>query len=126
MTMITFAEDDTYLPVTMKQFEELTNEILTSINQVTAPHALDADYTAQILMSAIHAYDHKHGLVSKKELFESCINRISCHVTYHAVQEIQNRMKTKQDETKANNPESASQPTEPGLQLVNEDPDQSY
>lgn len=126
MTMITFAEDDTYLPVTMKQFEELTNEILISVNQVTAPNALDGDYMAQILMSAIHAYDHKHGLVSKKELFESCINRISCHVTYHAVQEIQARMKAKQEEAKANNPESASQPTEPGLQLVNEDPDQSY
>lgn len=113
MIEITFAEDKTYLPVTMKQFEDLTNEVLLAINQVTAPHNLDADYTAQILMSAIHALDHKHGLVSKKDLFESCINRISCHVTYHAVQEIQARMKAKQEKTGLN-PDTA-------LQLVDDE-----
>lgn len=87
--------DEINLPVTMQQFEDLTNEILVAINQVAAPNALDADYTAQILMGAIHALDHKHGYVKKSELFESCINRISCHVTYHAVQEIQTRLKAK-------------------------------
>lgn len=91
----TFKCNDTYLPVTMDQFQTLTNEILTAINTVCAPHFLDSDYAAQILMSAIHALDHKHGHVKKSDLFESCINRISCHVTYHAVNEIQTRIKAK-------------------------------
>jgi hypothetical protein len=88
-----FDQDETYLPLTMKQFEDLTNEVLTKLNGILAPNALDADYTAQILMSAIHALDHKHGIVTKTDLFNSCVNRISCHVTYHAVQEIQERLK---------------------------------
>lgn len=100
MSQLGFFEiDETFLPVTMKQFEDLTNEVLTQVNLVTAPHALDADYMAQILMSAIHALDHKHGWVSKSALFRSCINRISCHVTYHAVEEIQRRMKAKAEES---------------------------
>ena len=90
--MANFPVDKDYLPVTMQQFEDLTNEMLVEINKRCAPHALDANYVAQILMSAIHALDHKHGRVSKTELFDSCINRISCHVTYHAVQEIQKRL----------------------------------
>ncbi len=92
----TFTNNVTYLPVTMQQFEELTNEILAAINEVAAPHFLSADYAAQILMSAIHALDHKHGRVEKSDLFESCINRISCHVTYHAIEEIQKRLKAEQ------------------------------
>ncbi len=93
MTTQKFEENETYLPVTMQQFESLTNEVLTKVNEVCNPHFLNADYMAQILMSAIHALDHKHGLVKKSDLFESCINRISCHITYHAVQEIQAKLK---------------------------------
>lgn len=86
-------EKKIYLPVTMQQFETLTNEILAEVNQLSDPHFLDANYMAQVLMGAIHAYDHKVGMVNKSELIESCVNRISCHVTYHAVQEIQNKLK---------------------------------
>ncbi len=114
-----FKNDSTYMPVTMQQFESLTNEILTEINKITAmgtkdgeaPSSLNADYAAQILMSALHAYKHETGLVSKIELFESCINRISCHVTYHAVNEIQERLKKQLKETS-----SEEQPK--GLHLV--------
>lgn len=91
--MANFPVDKGYLPVTMQQFEELTNEILSEINNLCAPHFLDANYVAQVLMGAIHAYDHKVGWVSKSELFDSCVNRISCHVTFHAVQEIQAKIK---------------------------------
>lgn len=93
----TFKQNETYLPVTMEQFQTLTNEMLTAINTHTNPHFIDADYTAQILMSAIHAMDHKFGWIKKSDLFDSCMNRISCHVTYHAVQEIQTRLKAKQE-----------------------------
>lgn len=85
-------KDATYLPVTMDQFQELTNELLTPINELCRPNFLSGDYFAQILMSAIHAYDHKTGMVYKSELFESCVNRISCHVTFHAVEEIRKRL----------------------------------
>lgn len=94
-----FKNNTTFLPVTMKQFEELTNEILTAINMLSNPHFLEADYMAQVLMSAIHAMDHKYGTVRKSDLFESCLNRISCHVTYHAVEEIQKKIKAKALET---------------------------
>lgn len=95
MPKATFKDDLTHLPLTMEQFQGLTNEILEKVNKFCAPHFLDADYLAQILMSAIHAMDHKIGYAKKSELFASCINRISCHVTYHAVQEIQGRIKAK-------------------------------
>jgi hypothetical protein len=90
-----FKVGGTHLPVTMEQFQDLTNEILVEINKLSKPHFLEADYVAQIVMSAIHAMDHKIGYVKKQELLASCINRISCHVTYHAVQEIQARIKAK-------------------------------
>lgn len=91
--MATFQTPSGYLPITMQQFEDMTNELLVEINKLCDPHFLDANYVAQVLMSAIHAYDHKVGWVSKSELFDSCVNRISCHVTYHAVQEIQAKVK---------------------------------
>ncbi len=92
----TFPKDTTYLPVTMEQFEALTNEILTAVNEVSTPHFIEADYLAQVLMGAIHALKHETGMIKKTELFESCINRISCHVTYHVVQEIQAKLKAKE------------------------------
>jgi hypothetical protein len=85
----------TPLPITMDQFQALTNEILVEINKLCAPHFLDSDYVAQIVMSAIHAMDHKIGYIKKADLLAGCINRISCHVTYHAVQAIQERIKAK-------------------------------
>lgn len=93
MEVYKFEIDETYFPCTMLQFEELTNEILTAVNTVTNPHFLTGDYLAQILMSALHALDHKHGVVKKSEIFLSCINRIGCHVTFHAVEEIQKKLK---------------------------------
>lgn len=101
-----FINNVTHLPVTMQQFEDLTNEILVGINELCRPHFLSSDYMAQILMSAIHALDHKHGYVSKADLFESCVNRISCHITYHAVEEIKKKLNPqKAADPEANNPE---------------------
>lgn len=93
-----FLNDATYLPVTMEQFQALTNELLVPLNEVAQLHCTDSskgyngDYMAQIVMSAIHAYKHEVGIVYKSELFESCINRISCHVTFHAAEEIRKRL----------------------------------
>lgn len=97
-----FEVDEIYLPCTMQQFEDLTNEILSAVNLIVTPNFLTGDYVAQILMSAIHAIDHKHGIVKKSDLFNSCINRISCHVTFHAVEEIQRKLK---EEHAKNNPQ---------------------
>lgn len=97
MTKQIFKSNETYMPVTMSQFEDLTNEILEAINKVCDPHFLSADYAAQILMSALHAYDHKQGIVLKSELFNSCINRISCHVSYHAVEAIQAKLQAEEE-----------------------------
>ncbi len=80
----------------MQQFEDLTNEILVAVNEVSAPHFIEADYLAQVLMSAIHALKHEDGRIRKSALFDSCVNRISCHVTYHVVQEIQAKLKAKE------------------------------
>lgn len=96
MKLHTFKIDKIYLPVTMQQYEDLTNEILAAVNKVMAPHFCEADYLSQVLMSGIHALKHERGIVTKSELFETCINRISCHVTYHVVEEIQKKIKAKQ------------------------------
>lgn len=94
------APEYTFLPITMGQFEALTNEILGWVNAVANPKGdedknFDAEYFAQILTSAIHALDKKLGKIKKRDLFEACLNRISCHVTYHVTQEIQERIKKK-------------------------------
>jgi hypothetical protein len=108
-----FLNDATYLPVTMTQFQALVNELLVPLNEVAQLHCTEeskgfnGDYMAQILMSAIHAYKHETGLVYKSELFESCINRISCHVTFHAVEEIRKRLSPeKASDPELNNPET--------------------
>lgn len=88
-----FVHDRTHLPVTMQQFQDLTNEILVEINKLTAPHALEADYFAQVLMSALHSTKGDVGFISKYALYEACIHRVSSHLTYDAVQAIQARLK---------------------------------
>lgn len=90
--MAKFENDMGYMPVTMAQFEALTNEILAEFNKIADPHFLSGDYMAQILMGALHAYDKKIGWVSKSEIFDSCVNRVSSHVTFHAVEEIRKRL----------------------------------
>lgn len=80
---------ETFLPVTAPQFEALTNEMLVALNKVTAPHFLSADHVANLLMNAIHAMDHKHGMANKRALFESIVNRISCQLTYAIIQGMQ-------------------------------------
>lgn len=94
----TFKEDMAAMPITYPQFEALTNELLTEINKYADPHFLEANYFSQIVMNAIHAYDHKIGFISKSEVLSSCINRVSCHVTYAAVAEIQKKQNMQPDE----------------------------
>lgn len=86
------SKDLTYLPVTMQQFENLTNELLAQINILMGEHKINGDFMASVLMSAIHAIDHKTAIINKTTLFESCINRISNQVTFHAVEAIQKRL----------------------------------
>ena len=107
-----FLNDATYLPVTMAQFEALTNELLVPLNEVAQLHCTEGnkgyngEYLAQIVMSAIHTYKHEVGIIYKSELFESCINRISCHVTFHAVEQIKERLNPqKAADPELNNPE---------------------
>lgn len=102
--MTTFKDDETHLPITMQQFEDLTNEITGAANVLAAPHFLDSKYVAQVLMSAIHAMPHTKGLVKKSELLESVINRVSCHLTYDAVQDIQAKLKLAAQATETPDP----------------------
>lgn len=87
----------TYLPVTMKQFELLTNDIMAHINEKMVPNAVDGDYMAQILMSVIHSLDRKDAKVRKEELFDRCLVNISRHLTYHVVEEIKKEVKAAKD-----------------------------
>jgi hypothetical protein len=91
----TFASDDTYLPVTTQQFQDLTNEILAEVNKLTDPNFLDAEYMAQILVAVIHGLKREQGIVNKTTLFQTCVNRISCQLTFNINQEIQARIKQK-------------------------------
>lgn len=105
---IKFSDDMTYLPITMLQFEGLTNELLVELNKLTAPSALGGDYMAQILMEAIRTLDRTKAYVSKTDLFESCINLISRHVTFYAVESIKEKMQAAN--AKAGAPDATKQP----------------
>lgn len=96
-----FKEDEIYFPCTMQQFQDLVNEMLEEVNKVCAPFYLNSDYMANIVMSALHAIDHKYGTFKKSLLFESCINRTSSHVTFHAVEEIRKRLQAEEAKAKA-------------------------
>lgn len=96
----TFEPDEIYLPITGKQFEDLTNEILVAMNELAAPDMVGPDYFAGVLMSDIHSRDHKLGRIKKSELFEGCVNRISCQATYHIVEANQARLKAQAEAAK--------------------------
>lgn len=115
-----------YLPVTMKQFETLTNDLLNQINQLTAPDGkLDGNYMAQVVMQVIHGLDHKVGRISKTELFYGCINRISNNVTFYAVEQMRERLQAQMEANKGISSSEDIETTSPndqtGLQLVSED-----
>lgn len=59
--------------------------------------ALDPDYMSQILTSAIHALKTEDGKVNLESLFGACVKRISMHVTYHITEEIQKKLKAKNE-----------------------------
>lgn len=107
-----FKDNDIFLPITMQQFQDLTNEIMTEMNVVAAPNFTKGDYVAQLVMSTLHALDHKNGRTKKSEIFLSCVNRMSCHVTYAAVQEIQRRLKEETEAAEALGEETGT-PLEP-------------
>lgn len=91
-----FANNERMFPVTMKQFEDVTNEMLTVVNELIAPEFFNSDYMAQIVMSGFHSYDRKTAYYKANEMFEYCINRISNHITHHIVEEIQKRLRMEQ------------------------------
>ncbi len=95
MSTSKFKNNRIFMPVTLKQFEDLTNEMLTAINELTKPNNLDADYMGQIVMSALHGQKSNQGYVFKHTLFEDCVNRVSRHVTWFAVEEIKKRLAAK-------------------------------
>lgn len=101
MDKITFSEEEAYFPVTMSQFEDLVNEMLNSINKLCDPHFVSSDYMAQVTMAVIHALDRKEGILKKSEIFERCVHAVSCHVTHHVVQEIQEKLKAQAAKEKA-------------------------
>lgn len=103
-----FENDEIYLPITGKQFEDLTNEILIAMNELSAPDSVGPDYFAGVLMSDIHSRDHKLGRIKKSELFEGCVNRISCQATYHIVEANQARLKAQAEAVKVEASDNAT------------------
>ena len=95
MIIPVFQDNDTYLPITLQQFQDLTNELLNQFNTLLAPQFLDGNYMAQVVHSVIHSLDRKTAIVKKSELLDGCINMVSKHVTYRAIQEIEAQLKAK-------------------------------
>jgi hypothetical protein len=92
--MKTLNVNEILLPCTLQQFEDLTNSMLTDFNEIIAPQALGANYMAEIVMSAIHQLDRKVGVIDRQELLNMCINMVSKHVTYHAIQAMKDQMES--------------------------------
>jgi hypothetical protein len=88
-------KNEAYLPITPKQFQEVVNEVLPKVNLLAAGESffLDADYVGQMVVSALHALPNMRGTYNKTELLNAVINRVSNHVTYFALEEIQKRLK---------------------------------
>lgn len=87
-----FEKDSTYLPCTLQQFQDLTNEILIEFNKLIAPSALDGNYFADVLNGVIHSLDRKTARVSKQDLFDGCVNLVSKHVSYHAIEAMRQQL----------------------------------
>jgi len=101
MKKVKFKENETYLPVTMEQWADLVNEFLTKFNEVAAPKFLVAGAMEELLMQAIYHLDHDKGIILKDKLFEGCINRLSCHLTYNSVKATQEAAKQAASESGA-------------------------
>ncbi len=89
-------EGETYLPITFQQFEDLTNEMLKHVNEVTAPQALDGNFMANVIMSVIHGLDRKATTINKQELFDRSLNLISNQVTHQACEAIMKKLRAEQ------------------------------
>lgn len=86
-------EGETRLPITFKQFEDLTNEMLGYVNEVTKPQAIDANFMANVIMSVIHGLDRKTTIIHKQDLFDRSINLISNQVTHQACEAIMTKLR---------------------------------
>lgn len=86
------------------------------INKLTAPQAIDGDYMAATVMSALHS--QKGGTMLKSEVFDSCVNRISQQMTFHAVEAIQERIAANEAAKKAATGQLPQESSGHGLTLV--------
>lgn len=77
-----FEKEETYLPITMQQFEDLANEMLVKVNALCAPQFLDAENMARIAITVIHGMGREQGIIKKSDFFERCVNRLSCQLTF--------------------------------------------
>lgn len=88
MKKVAFNDNDTILPVTPKQFEDLTNDILKEFNNLIAPTHFDAEVMASIIMSSIHSLPKNKAYIKKSDLFEMCVCRVSMKMTYDIIDAI--------------------------------------
>lgn len=107
MKVIKFEEDQTYLPVTPIQFQEIANEMLTGMNILCDNQFVDADIMAVVVIQVIHGLDKKTGIISKFELFERCVNRLCNATTEPLYHEIQFRISAKEKEQREQKPLAA-------------------
>jgi hypothetical protein len=92
-------EDETYLPITFQQFENLTNEMLGHINLMIAPLAVDGRIMAGVIMSIIHGLDKKTVIITKQEIFNRAVNLLSNQMSYQAVEAIKEQIARAAGET---------------------------
>lgn len=88
MKKVAFNDNDTILPVTPKQFEDLTNDILKEFNNLITPTHFDAEVMASIIMSSIHSLPKNKAYIKKSDLFEMCVCRVSMKMTYDIIDAI--------------------------------------
>ena len=95
MSKVMFKKNDTYLPITPQQFQDLGNELLAEVNKIAAPQFIEADWFAQVLNAVIHGLKREVGHIKKTELMAYCINRLSCRMTMDCIEQIHARIKAK-------------------------------
>ncbi len=103
MIQPTFEVEETYLPVTMEQFESITNEIILELNKLSLPHAIDAEHAAKLVMGSFHGMPKEVGSFKKTDLFNRCVRMLSSQITYNIIQAIQLK---EEAERKKENPQT--------------------
>ncbi len=95
---VTAANGAWHKPITHKQYEDLTNEMIVTLNELASPECFDPEFIGAILANAIHSVDFKGGFQTKGKLVDTMIDLIAKRMSFEISEGIRHK---KEAEAKA-------------------------